>query len=175
MNFLPPEIKERHRRRVRQKQWFTSALLLSAVGILCFIVLWGRMRAESVYAGQLNDRARQMSVTVKRVTAMKEQAEFLEREVLSPALVSDVFRRLSLLVPETVSFESFSFRDGTHCILKGTAEDDAGVNQLYRNLVDSEAFSDVILEYSKKRKVRSRELTEFRIRCAVTSSKETPS
>jgi Tfp pilus assembly protein PilN len=82
-------------------------------------------------------------------------------------MIADVVNDLLKLTPKDVVFSAIQLDRSGALAVRGSALTGKDVNAFQSNLVNSDRFKDVSLEYATKRRRVNAEVTEFRLVCRI--------
>ena len=166
-DFLPQEIAALRRTR-QQRQEFLAFVLMVLVTILLGAVALGmdhipKQRRLDLLRAQ---RAK-IQKAVKQAKLNSRAVNFINGQSLGRMKFAEVFVSLYRITPMAVTFQNIDIAEGGILTIQGYSDASQEVSTFQNNLVQSELFQEVTLQYSKKRKRFKSEFTDFKIRCRI--------
>ncbi len=172
INFLPKEVHDTTRLRLRKRQWVKSLfifLLTCALGL-------------SIFQVEHLNKKKILEDIQKKIAEIKPEVNHAEQKIRAVQFVHDAFKNRVLVVdmlaefyrfiPEDMKIGSIYLSEKKSLIIQGEASNQNSINSFQNNLVRSPLFKEVTLQYATKRMRFREEYTEFKITCQVVLGKE---
>ena len=171
MDFLPQELKEIRRMRVKRKE-----LMLTGILILSLFVFGGGIFLERIYAKTLLlKRLDARSVKLEKETSgLKKEdlkIKLIRKKIDTENSAIEVFLEVHKLTPQEIYLQCVTFEEGKSLSLRGTSQSMSEVFKFVKILQKLPVFKDVKTKYVTKRKLEGKDLTDFEITCLLGDSR----
>ena len=172
LNLLPKEVFTTKQSKIRRKELIKFSVLFVIASLLGISILGIEIYQKSSEIGALQEKADQIKVLVKKA---KKDLDFMgafKDQIIDKVIISDLIRELAGLAPKEVSFRALSLDEKKRFTIEGYAQTSSSVNEFQSNLVKSEYFNEVNLQFATKRKIIKMEVTDFKIVCQLAKKGE---
>jgi Tfp pilus assembly PilM family ATPase len=168
LDLLPPEAHRQRTVHARKREFITLGVLLffTVASFICAIYVKvykkeRHLKALEEYLDRTNSEADDITKMGKRLKLIKQR--------IAPEVSSiDVIYELYNLLPQNMSLRIFEQDGQGNLVLQGIALAMSDVFNFQGRLDKSEYFSNVEVRYTRNRKTRKGELTDFMIVCKIT-------
>ncbi len=166
-NFLPAEIHDTKKSQRRKQQWGQFVFLLALTLSLGFSILGIEYLKTRQEWQSLDEKVQELK---PKASEAKKTIEFFysfNQKLKERMSVADLIAELYTLTPADISFRSLQLDERGLFTIQGYAETAGSVNSFQANLLKSNTFKEVNLQFATKRKIFNTEVTDFKITCQL--------
>ncbi|MCX5716136.1 MAG: pilus assembly protein PilM [Candidatus Omnitrophica bacterium] len=168
MDFLPAQIKRDNRRRARKKIFIRAALLILAIKLVVAAIIFRGAINEKEMFQTLNLKIKETEPKVAKLKEISQDLAIIKAYLDTEGSAVDVMREVYRIVPQGVSIAVLDFELDKSLALRGGAADLNSVFKFTSDLEKSGHFKNCQIKYAQKRTVKTRELVDFEITCALS-------
>ena len=170
LNFLPKEIDDTEKNKVKKLQWVKFIFLLLAILVLTASFFGVEVYQKTMILKNIEQRNQQLKPEMAKADKVIKFVQFFEDDFKGRVLIADLMDELYNLIPTDISLRTFEFDEKGALSIQGYAENGASVNVFQSSLVKSSFFKEVNLEFATKRRIFNLELTDFKIVCQLNNN-----
>lgn len=163
MNFVLPELQIK--RALREK---TRDLIVMGTGtlyllsIICAIFL-GRFYKQQAYLSKLTQRLGVIGTEAEDLIAHSRQTEIIKECLYSRKLPLAIITQLQKAIPQGIAVNTLGIDEKATITLRGQAFQLSDVFRFITSLEKAGVFKDIQTKYTRKRKLKDREITDFEL------------
>jgi Tfp pilus assembly PilM family ATPase/Tfp pilus assembly protein PilN len=169
VDLVPRVVRQAQRQRVYHRQlillgiWVTMALI--SVGLALGVGFFRKNVQLSRLEDQIRDNKRHAFGVQKQLQKIYD----IEGMIKNRLIFSDLAREIYRLLPAQVYLVNITISDEHTLSLEGVSSNSVEINQFQKDMVDSQSFSNVSLDYVNKRVTQQGEVDYFKITCALNA------
>jgi Type IV pilus assembly protein PilM len=168
LNIMPDKVKN-----VKFSSWNKKTkrrlIFLFLMTYLLGIAAWSAgMIKKSAYLWFIQEKVTKTQPKIQEIDEINRKIKVLKEESHDQLLVADLIDKLSAFTPEDLTYQFIRLEENNHVVLGGEAHFGSSVNKLQEQLVGSNYFTDVNLEYASKQQTPDGEITRFKINCKIS-------
>jgi type II secretory pathway component PulL len=172
LNLLPAEWRERRRRAAVRRNLLRAGIALGAVYLLALVVFLTMMGAQKARLNSLQMEARNLEPKFKEARELQKTLLAMERQLDTKYSVLEVLREVSVLLPDGVKFNGFTFKKDDTIVLRAQAQSGVIATDFISRLEKSELFAKVTP--GQMRGDPATGLTRFDVTCSLKSAAPGP-
>lgn len=169
IDLIPRSVRHAQGQRAYNRQlvflgiWVTLALvsLGLALGMGYF--------KKNVQLASLEDQLRETKKEAFTIDNKLQKVYDIEGMIKGRLIFSDLAREIYRLLPDQVYLVDIVISDGNTLSLQGMSSNSVEINQFQKDMVESQSFSNVSLDYVNKRITQEGEVDYFKITCTLRS------
>jgi Tfp pilus assembly PilM family ATPase/Tfp pilus assembly protein PilN len=165
--FVLPELQIKKTLRQKARDLITLGSLLVYVFIVVCAIIAGRIYNQQAYLKRLAGRFKEIEKEVSVLSRRLSTANFIKQYLRQRRIPLVVLAELNNLTPAQIAFDRVDIDESHKVALRGQAQRLSEVFKFVTALEGSKYFEDVRTKYTRKRKVRGEEATEFEIELMV--------
>jgi Tfp pilus assembly protein PilN len=124
---------------------------------------------KNVQLAHLEDQLRDAKREALKVEGRLKEVNDIEGMIKGRLIFSDLAREIYRLLPSQVYLVSINISDGNVLSLQGMSTNSVAINQFQKDMVASQSFSSVSLDYVNKRITQQGEVDYFKITSTLKS------
>ncbi len=169
IDLIPRAVKQAQERRAYQRQLVILGIWVTAALITLGLALGMEFFKKNVQLARLEDQLHDTKQEALKVEGQLQKVYDIEGMLKGRLIFSDLAHEIYRLLPAQVYLVSITISDGDTLSLQGASSSPVEINQFQKNMVDSQSFSNVSLDYVNKRVTQQGEVDYFKITCTLKS------
>jgi len=165
IDLIPRAVRETQERRVYQRQLMTSGIWVGLALISLGLAFSMGFLRTNIQLARLEKQLRDTKQEAFKVQDQLEKIHDIEGMISGRMIFSDLAHEIYRLLPAEVYLVDVSISEGHTLSLEGVATNSVDINQFQKDMVDSQSFSNVSLDYVNKRVTQQGEVDYFKITC----------
>ena len=169
INLIPRAVKQAQEQHSYQHQLIVSGIWVTAALIsLCLALGLGFLK-KNLQLAHLKDQIRITKQNALKVENQMQKVHDIEYMFKNRLIFSDLAHDIYRSLPAQVYLVSISISNGNTLSFQGVSSNPVDINQFQRDMVSSQKFSNVNLDYVNKRVTQQGEVDYFKITCTFKS------
>ncbi len=169
IDLIPRAVRHAQERRVYQRQLVILGIWVTAALISLGLALGMGFFRKNIQLARLEDQLRDTKRDALKVEEQLKKVYDIEGMIKNRLIFSDLAREIYRLLPTQVYLVSIAISNGDTLSLQGVSSNAVEINQFQKDMVNSQSFSNVSLDYVNKRVTVQGEVDYFKITCALKS------
>ena len=166
--FMLPEIQVRRSIKERSRDLVVlGALCIYFFGVVCALFL-DTMYIRQAYLKRLTHQSEAVEKDVSDLVSRSAQVKFVKKLLAERRGPSVALYHLYRIIPDEISISYFGFSEEAAVTLRGQASELSDVFKFISALEKSKYFSNVQAKYTRKKKVKDKEVTDFELTLSLT-------
>jgi Tfp pilus assembly protein PilN len=170
INLIPMSVKQTQQQRTYQRQLVILSIWVTAAMVSLGLALGMGFFKKNVQLAKLNDQIRSIKQDGLKVEKQLQKVHDIEYLISHHLIFADLARGLSQWMPSQVYLVSITIADGKTLSIQGVSSNPANIYQFQKNMVNSQQFSNVALDYANKRITQQGEVDYFKFTCTLRSA-----
>ena len=174
ITFVLPEIQIKNSLREKMKDLFTLGVVMIYFLSLACVLFFGRIYNQQSYINRLNREYARMSKDLGDLPGQLAQAEFVKSYLNDRRLPLFVVSKLQEIVPEGISLSALLLDEQGKVTIRGQALQLSDVFGFINTLEKEKVLKDIQTKYTRKKKIKDRDVTDFELSFLVNTHYENP-
>jgi Tfp pilus assembly PilM family ATPase len=163
LNLAPQEIEHKKKSQRIKSEWIVFFALLVAVILLIASIPGADYFRQNAKLKRLEEAVKAQDAQVKAAEAKIDQVNALDAEIKGRIKVPDVIAEINRLLLPEISLRAIYLSPDGKLILQGYSQTSAAVNTFQGQLLKSNLFKEMNLEFATKRRIFDVDVVEFKI------------
>ena len=169
IDLIPRAVRQGQEQRVYQRQLVLLGIWVTVALISLALTFGMGFLSKNVQLAHLEDQLRDTKRDALKVQNQLQKVYDIEGMIKGRLIFSDLAREIYRLLPTQVYLVSITISEGNTLSLQGVSSNSVEINQFQKDMVNSQNFSNVSLEYVNKRVTQEGEVDYFKITCTLRS------
>lgn len=165
INLIPRAIRQTQMQLVYRSQLVILGVWVVAALISLGLALGIGFFRKNLELAQLENKLHDTKRKIFRVKDQLQKIYDIEGMINGRLIFADLAREMASLLPAQVYLVNITISDGHNLSLQGVSSNPLGINQFQKDMVNSQRFSNVGLEFVNKRITQEGEVDYFKITC----------
>lgn len=169
MNFVLPELQIK--RALKDKTRDLIIIGSATLYLLCIIcaIFWGRLYKQQVYLAKLKTRLGVIGIEAEDLIGQLKQTEIIKACLYSRQIPLAIMSALQKAIPQEIAISALGIDEKETITLRGQAVQLSDVFKFITSLEEAKVFNDIQTKYTRKRKLKDREITDFELSFQLAS------
>ena len=169
INLTPVEVKVRRLLEEKGRELIKTGMSVLVIFVLVFFILINKIYFKNSRREELNAHYNLIHKEAEILESDFKKINLVKRYSLGRGYPLDILIELYKTTPIDLELNDIRFERNSKFAIRGTAETMATVFALVDNMEKSDWFSDVETRYTTNRKEKTRDVTDFEIRCLLNN------
>jgi len=170
IDLVPRTVKLAQEHRAYQRQLVILGVWAIAALISLGLAMGMGFFKKNILLSQLEDQLRDTKHEAVRVENRLKKVYDIEGMIKDRLIFSELAREINRLLPAHVYLVNIAINDGKTLSLEGMSLNSVEINQFQKDMVGSQRFSNVSLDYVNKRVTQQGEVDYFKITSTLRST-----
>lgn len=169
MNFVLPELQIK--KALKEKAKDLIIIGSASLYLLCIIcaIFWGRLYKQQAYLAKLKTRLGVIGIEAEDLIGQLKQTEIIKTCLYSRQIPLAIMSALQKAIPQEIAISSLGIDEKETITLRGQAVQLSDVFRFITSLEEAKVFNDIQTKYTRKRKMKEREITDFELSFQLAS------
>ncbi len=163
VSFIVPETQVRKALKEKVKDLIATGSYLIAIFFVISALFLGRIHNRQTYLNTLNNKLEEIKDDIGNLMGQSKRIEVTDRILKDRKTPLVFFQELYPLVPSSVAVTNLSIQEDNNIVLRGEALRLSDVFAFINILEDNKYFKGVEARYTRKKKTKDGELTDFEL------------
>ena len=123
----------------------------------------GRLNTEQEYAKMVSERARDLGADTQGIVEKSQKVDFIKEVLFVRQAPLFFILELQKLIPNEIAVNFLSLDSALKVTLRGQGQQLSDVFKFITTLENSSHFKDITTRYTRARKIKDAEITEFEL------------
>jgi Tfp pilus assembly protein PilN len=169
IDLIPRVVRQAQKKRDYQRQLVILGIWVAAALISIGFALGVGFFKKNVQLAHLEDQLRDTKHNAVMVEDQLKKVHDIEGMIKDRLIFSDLAREIYRLLPTHVYLVNITISNGATLSFEGMSLNSVEINQFQKDMVNSQIFSNVSLDYVNKRVTQQGEVDYFKITCTLKS------
>lgn len=169
MNFVLPELQIK--RALKEKTKDLIIIGSASLYLLCMIcaIFWGRLYKQQAYLANLKQRLGAIGIEAEDLIGQLKQTEIIKTCLYSRQIPLAIISALQKAIPQEIAISALGIDEKEAITLRGQAFQLSDVFKFITSLEEAKVFNEIQTKYTRKRKLKDREITDFELSFQLAS------
>jgi Tfp pilus assembly PilM family ATPase/Tfp pilus assembly protein PilN len=171
IDLTPRVVRQDQEKNTYQRQLIITGIWAAAALISLVLALGMGFLKKNFQLAQLENQLRTTKQDALGVEDQLQKIHDIEGMIKDRLIFSDLAHEIYRLLPAQIYLASITINDGVTLSLQGVSSNAVEINQFQKDMVSSQSFSNVNLDYVNKRVTQDGEVDYFKITCTLKPGK----
>jgi|GEM_PF-3171559 len=167
IDLIPGAVRQAQGKNIYQRQLIMTGIWAAAALISLALALGMGFLNKNFQLARLENQLRLTKQNAQSVEEQLQKINDIEGMIKNRLIFSDLAREIDRLLPAQIYLASINISNGNTLSLQGVSTNSAAINQFQKDMVNSQSFSNVDLNYVNKRVTQDGEVDYFKITCTL--------
>jgi Tfp pilus assembly PilM family ATPase len=167
LNFNLPELEIKKEMKKKIKQLVILGSFFIYVFIVIGAIFIGRLYNRRLYLRTLKEYLNQKGKGFEELLDMSKRVDIVSRRLDASGSALTYLYELHRLIPKEIALSAITFEEEDRLLLRGQSPEMSDIFNFISTLEASKHFTGIQTQYTRKKKVKGREISEFEIICRL--------
>jgi Tfp pilus assembly protein PilN len=169
IDLTPRAVRQGQEKKAYQRQLVIAGIWAAAALITLILAFGIEFLNKNILLAQLDNQLRSTKQDALSVDEQLQKIDDIEGLIKNRLIFADLAREIYRLLPAQIYLVGINITDGNVLSLQGVSTSPAVINQFQKDMVNSQSFTAVNLDYVNKRMTQDGEVDYFKITCKLKS------
>jgi hypothetical protein len=172
ITFVLPELQIKKSLKEKTRELFTVGVVLTYLLSLACVLFFGRIYSQQGYINRLNRGYAELRKDLGDLPEQLSKVEFIKEYLDIRRLPLFVISQLQEITPDGISLSGFLIDEQGKITIRGQALELSNVFSFINTLEKEKNFRDIQTKYTRKKKIKDRDVTDFELSFMVGAQHE---